>query len=275
MAQDKLFSRLAVLVAPAVIGAHVNAPAGIGFRQRDVRWLIEFFSNWIESSLDPEGIPLKNTQIARYLEELVNDGFAKKIIRKNKPRYYLTPFGIVELMHRVVDRQYYPQREHFFLLYTFLINYQPRIKEVIQAEKKRFPYALQLEVEELADSDALIERQLFYTQRELKKLEKRISDQVGTAKLTKELLAQRMDYKQLAEEVEKRFPFSLYTKKPLRQLLSDTTRKFGVWELSVGGLRRKVLMWEQMKQMLELHIEQLEALKKLDASSWSEMETSF
>lgn len=268
-----LFSRFEILVAPAIISAHANAPAGIGFRQRDVRWLIEFFANWIEPSLDPNGLAIKNTQISRYLENLSQEGNARKQIRKSTPRYILTPFGLIELMQRVLQKPYFPQKEHFFFLFSFMVNYKPRVQDLVKAEKKRFPHALQLELEELFNAQSLLERQLYYTKRELKKIQKRIEDQNGAAALTNRIMKETNEYKVMAEAVEKQFPYTLYTKKPLRQMLSETTQRHGIWELTVGGIRRNRLMWEQIKEMLELHISQLEKLKLLNISSWSDFET--
>lgn len=270
---QSLFSRFEVLVAPAIIGAHANAPTGKGFRQRDVRWLIEFFANWIEPSLDPDGLQIKNTQISRYLERLTQDGYALKQMRKSTPRYILNPLGLIELMHRVVQKPYYPQKEHFFFLFSFMVNYKPRVQEIVKAEKKRFPHALLLELEELFNAQSLLERQLYFTKRELKKLQKRMEDQTGAAQLTQSIMQETNDYKTMAEIVEKQFPYTLYTKKPLRQMLSETTQRHGIWELTVGGIRRNRLMWEQIKEMLELHIAQLEKLKPLNTSNWNDFET--
>ena len=271
--KDSLLSRYEVLVAPAIIGAHANAPATIGFRQRDVRWLIEFFANWIEPSFESEGLAIKNTQISRYLENLNKEGHARKYIRKGNPRYILTPLGLVELMHRVTEKNYYPQKEHFFFLFSFMVNYRPRVKEVVQAEKKRFPHALQLELEELFNAEALLDKQLYYTKRELKKLSKRMEDQSGAAVLTKEIMQENLDYANMAKRVEKQFPYTLYTKKPLQEMLSETTQRHGSWELTVGGPRRNRLMWSQIKEMLELHIKQLENLKSLKTNNWEDLDT--
>lgn len=272
-AKDSLLNRFEVLVTPAIIAAHANAPGGIGFRQRDVRWLLEFFANWIEPSFEAQGLPIKNTQISRYLENLHKEGLARKYTRKSNPRYSLTPLGLVELMHRVLQKNYFPQKEHFFFLFSFMVNYKPRIQEVIEAEKKRFPHALQLELKELFNPDALLDRQLYYTKRELKKLQKRIEDQSGAAELTKNIMNDTQDYIEMAEKVEKQFPYTLYTKKPLRQMLSETTQRHGIWELTVGGIRRNRLMWGQIKEMLELHITQLEELKLLKTNNWQDLQT--
>ena len=259
--KDSLFERYDLLVVAAVIGAHANAGEQ-GFRQRNVRWLIEFFANWVETSLDPDGLRFQNTQISRFLEKLLHDGYLRRTTRKVHPRYQLTGAGLMYLATKVISRPYFSQKEHFFFLHFFLLNYKPRLTALMRAEEAKFPYALQLELDGLLDADALLERQLYYALRELKKLEKRIQDQIGTAQLVTDLVAEKMSYRAISERIEQRFPFSLYTQKPVSQFLSETAEKMGIWELQVGGLRRNELMWKQTKEMLELHIRQLEELKR-------------
>ena len=71
-----------------------------GFRQKDVRFLIELFSNWMEASLGDVTLPVQNVQIARYLEQLTASGVAKKLRGKNPPRYELSRPGMGKLIRK-------------------------------------------------------------------------------------------------------------------------------------------------------------------------------
>ncbi len=259
--KDNLLKRYGVLIAPAILGAHASAPDGIGFRQRDVKWLVECFANWIESSF--EDFEIKNTQIQRYLNNLIKDGYARSYLRKSKPRYFLTPIGLVELLHRAIGDGYFPQIEHFYFLYTFLVNYKPRIEYAVKAEKKRFPYTLQLELQELFNYSALLDRQIYHVEQELKKINKRIEDQIGASKLTSKIIKTESSYKKIVKEVENEYPYIIYTKKPLRQTLSETTQKHGLWELTIGGMNRTKYMWGFTKLNLENQLKDLKTLKDL------------
>ena len=246
-------------MAPAILGAHANAPEGLGFRQRDVKWLLECFFNWVESSFTD--VEFKNTQIQRYLNNLVQNGYARKSIRKSKPRYFLAPLGLVELMHRALGNGYFPQIEHFYFLYTFLVNYKPRIEYAVRNEKKRFPYALRLEIQELFNYSALLDRQIYHTELELKKINRKIEDQLAASKLTNKIIKTGSSYKEIIKNVENEYPYIIYTKKPLRQTLSETTQKYGIWELTTGGMNRTKYMWGYTKLNLENQLRDLKKLK--------------
>jgi hypothetical protein len=61
-----------------------------GFRQKDVRFLIELFTNWMESTLGEVTLPLQNVQISRYLTHLCKNDIAKKLRGKNPPNRAVT-----------------------------------------------------------------------------------------------------------------------------------------------------------------------------------------
>ena len=63
---DSRFERNQLFVATAVVAAHANVSKG-GFRQRDVKFWIELFSNWVESALPAEVLEVQNNQILRYI----------------------------------------------------------------------------------------------------------------------------------------------------------------------------------------------------------------
>ena len=115
MKQDSLVERSEIFFATATVGAHANASKS-GFRQRDVKFLIELFSNWVESSLGTFSIPVQNTQVSRYLSGLADEGYARRISRKGRPTYRLTRIGLIELISRIVERNYISQKEEFFFL---------------------------------------------------------------------------------------------------------------------------------------------------------------
>ena len=52
----------------ATLGAESNFRHR-GFRQKDFRFLLELFANWMECSLPGGGLGLHNAQVARYLED--------------------------------------------------------------------------------------------------------------------------------------------------------------------------------------------------------------
>src|SRR5262245_51590688 len=121
--------RYRVLFHAAAIAAHARFNKE-GFRQKDFRFLIELFSNWLEATLEGSSLEVENTQIARYLTGLVEEGWAKQT-GGTRPRYRLTRDGLVEQLSRLVDRQYWWPIEDFFFVYYFLDSYRHRIEGLI------------------------------------------------------------------------------------------------------------------------------------------------
>ena len=119
MARHSLLDRYETFVSCAVLGAHVNGRAR-GFRQNDVRFMIEVFTNWVESAEENPSLPVQNTQISRYLDNLIDEGFARAVSEKSFPRYRLTRTGVIEMMSRIVHRPYFNQREHFYFVFYFI-----------------------------------------------------------------------------------------------------------------------------------------------------------
>ena len=261
MRLGNVFQRYERVVAAAVIGAHASS-ASDGFRQREVRFLIELFSNWVEQALTGTVIELSNTQIARYLTELAGEGFVRRTQRKKLPFYRLTRTGLIELLSRISAADEYVQPEFFFFSYYFLLSYKDRLHRLIEAEGKQFPLALRLEVESLLDAKTLPERQLSYAERELEKLEVRINDAAETERLARKLFAAGADPLTVGREVEKRYPYELNSQKPLSELLAGLPADFRQWELETGTNHRVKYLWAPIRAQLKSYIETLRTMTR-------------
>jgi hypothetical protein len=261
MNYDSRVTRFELFVATATLGAHANSSQA-GFRQRDVKFLIDLFSNWVESSLHENTLSMQNTQILRFLSGLVEEGFARKLSRKTHPAYRLTRVGLIELVSRIVNRPYHTSREQFFFLVYFIKNYKPRIEEMVKAEGKQFPYPLKLELQGLLDARKLVERELEFSGRELKKLENRINDAVKTSELTKQMLREGAAIEEIVKRAEKLFPYELNSQKPLTELIAGIPSEMRQWELESGNLLRTEDIWRPSKVLLEEYIRELKKLKE-------------
>ena len=261
MAQDSRFDRYQVLVNCAAIAAHANGIKD-GFRHRDVRFLIELFSNWVDLSVGAEVLQVQNTQVSRYLERLVREGFARKTARKGYPVYRLTRIGLLELLGRVVGRSYWSEREQFFLLFSFIENYREKLKEIVKAEGSLFPVALQIELQELLNAQALLEREIAAARLEMTKLEGRIRDVERGHALTLRLLKQGASFEEVLGALERSHPYELNNEKPLSELVAQLPEGLREWELVQGQLRRQRQIFRPLKGMLESYIRELERLRE-------------
>lgn len=257
MEQHGLFKRYELFVAAATIAAHAHYPQE-GFRQKHVRFGIELISNWVGGI--PEAYPINNTQILRYLDDLVNEGFAKRTIRKKWPWYRLTRVGLIELVSRLVNLVDKLSPEQFFFLHYFIENYEPRLSEMIKAEGKQFPLSLKLELEALLDSRELIQRSLIAAQRRHKAIDGRIRDSTEGARLARKLYAQGLTSPEVAREVEKLYPYEMNSQKPLSELFEEIPRDLSAWELQEGNILRAEQIWTPMKKMFGAYIDTLEKM---------------
>ena len=259
MQQDSLIRRQELFVAAAVIGAHANS-SGEGFRQRDVRFLIDLFLNWVELSLSAHASLVQNTQVQRYIDRLVKEGFARRISRAKHPSYRLTRVGLIELLARIRARNW-SEREHFFFLYFFVRCYGPRIAELIQLEGSQFPAALKIEVEALIDARTLVKREMADAERDLAQLESRIKDALMTADLVSTRKKRALSLEDAVLEAERLYPYELNSQKPLRELIGWIPQAYREWELTEGNTRRAEDIWRAQRSIQLQYLEQLKRLR--------------
>jgi hypothetical protein len=254
------FSQHELYVATGTIAAHSNS-AVEGFRQRDVRFLLELFSNWIESALPGHVIEVQNTQVSRYLQDLILEGFAKKVTRKGPPKYRLTRPGLIALLERITNSPPPSRREDFLFLFYFVKTYRPRILALIEAEGRQFPHALRIEIEELLDSTNLLATESRRVASEVEKLKVRIRDAKSTIKEIRALSDQDLSTEQIIAQVEQLYPYELNSQKPLSELMADIPEESRLWELDRGNIQRIDVLWGPSLELLIAYAKVLEYLK--------------
>lgn len=248
--QDSHFQRHEIFTAAAAIAAHANFPDA-NFRQRDFRFLLDLFSNWVESSLSGSFQRIQNTQIQRYLERLVEEGYAKRAVRSARPAYRLTRIGLLELLTRLSDRTPGGRPEHFLFLFYFLSNYGPRIVEVIRKEGSQFPPAMRLEIETLLDCRRLLRDEIAAVERELEKLRERRDSSLRSAEQARQMFAKDVPFPEVTAEIERRYPYDLNSQKPLSTLLQEVPKDLAQWELEIGNRKRPEQIWNPQISILK------------------------
>src|SRR5882724_852260 len=125
-----LFDENEPLVTAAVIAAEATGGHD-GFRQRDVRFFIELFSNWLESTTGDRALALHNTQVLRHLGVLTQAKWARRVGR-SPPRWHLTAEGLAELLRRLVHRRDLTRLDEFFLVFHFVDAYGARLRAIAE-----------------------------------------------------------------------------------------------------------------------------------------------
>lgn len=261
MNYDSLLGRQELFVATAVIGSHATSSEE-GFRQRDVRFLIELFSNWVEHGQGDVALAVNNTQVARYIQRLVDDGYARKISRKGNPRYRLTRVGLIELVSRCVNRTYLGQRNQFFFLFYFIRNYKPRLTALVEAEGRQFPPALRIELDELLNEEALVKREQRAVKAELTRLKERMAGSKQASSYLSGALARGESLETAVKEIQRRWPYELNSRRPLSELIAGIPKDFRRWEIEVGNLKRADEIFGPGHSLLRAYDAELQALLK-------------
>jgi hypothetical protein len=261
MPRQSVLDRNELFIAAAVVTCHgMNITKG--FRQVEVRWYLEQFVSWIELIETRASLDVQNTQVARYVASLIDEGFVRVLQHGKHPLYRLTRPGLFAIVSRLVTKPYYERREYFFFVYFFIRAYRRRLVEFVQIEGKGFSHAMQMELNTLLDADVLLEDQIAYVRREMQKFDKRLTEQKETFELAQELFKSGKRYEDVLKEIDKRYPFSLDPQRRYTELYKKATEKQSAWELTVGTAGRLGFLWLPARRMLQHYLSELELLKK-------------
>jgi hypothetical protein len=247
-----LTDRAELFIATATIAAHSTYNQE-GFRQRDVRFYVELFSNWVELSFEKYSLSIQNTQLQRYLNNLVEQNLAKKISKKSPPHYRLTKSGFIELITRAVKKNYISQPEHFFFLYYFLKNYREQLLELVRSAGPEFTNTDRIDIESLLDIQKLLHSEIDEVKKCLARQKLRISDAHLTVKHVKKSISQKKSLLETVKEVQKAYPYELNSQKPLSELINQIPEEQRLWELTEGNLSRIQEVWTPGLALLELY----------------------
>ncbi len=264
MSTASTVGRLEIFVASAALAAHASFIEE-GFRLRDVRFFTELFLNWTEAH-QSSGSALQNTQLARYVSDLVEAGFAKQNAKKKVTFFRLTRLGLLELLARIVSVRASLQPSATLFRVCFLKSYKSRLEALVAREGAHFPHSLKLELSALLDVRALLQAQIRETEAALGRIERRIEDARSTSALTKNLLAARAPFSQVVEEVEARYPYELNSTKPLQELIASIAPDQRRWELEEGNVIRATAIWEPQRALLRELLRQLKTLAAAEDS---------
>jgi hypothetical protein len=259
-----LFDENEPLVTAAVIAAGAVAQSS-GFRQRDVRFFIELFSNWLESTTGARALNLHNTQVQRHLDMLTRVKWTERIGR-TPPRWQLTPEGLVELLGRLVHRRNLVRLDEFFLVFHFLDAYGARLRRLATQGGRMGSQLLAVDLNELLDTHRFIERERARVARELSRLAVRVQESRSTSELARERIASGAALSDVIALVQARYPYELNSQKPLQELLAALPTAWRREELIDIAERRAGRFWEPLSKLLLEYDRILESLSK-DASA--------
>jgi hypothetical protein len=206
------------VVAAAVIAAQATGSDG-NFRQRDVRFFIELFSNWMQSTTLSWSLNVHNAQVLRHLDVAVSAGWARRVGR-TPPQYRLTPEGLLELLGRLGMRKNLTRLDEFFLVFHFFDAYAARLAALVERSGPLASRSLAVSVHELLDKKALVARERAMV----------ASAVIGV--------------------VQREFPYELNSQKPLHALFAALPEPWQRAELVDAAARRADAFWDPTRALL-------------------------
>lgn len=260
MRRHSVEDRYSLFYQTAAISAHANA-GGKGFRQRDFVFMLDLMLNWAAPSNSLE-LRLHNAQAQRFLEQLVESGFAKKGQQGRLPQYRLTRLGLLELVSLMMKKGGQLEPSEFYFLFYFVSSYRSRIEELIGKEGSQFPAALRLEILALLDAEGLLRQELARCEREIEKVDIRIRETHAGARLYEEQRRSGKSIVDAAKVLEKRYPYQLNSQKPLSKLIGEIPPDISEEELTTGAKRRVEFLFQPARQNLLRHRENLRQLMR-------------
>ncbi len=268
MMQRKAYSlqQNEVFFIVAAIAAHSSFDQA-GFRQKDIRFLIEMFSNWIDIEFKDRVLAVHNTQIMRYLEQLVTEGDAKRMSREKQPRYRLTRSGLVNLLSKLAYREPGFPLEQFYYVYHFLEAYRGPLEALIQSEGNQFPPALKIEMDSILDVSKLLRAQVEFVENALQLLRKRVEENKAVIEIIREGRKQKKSVAEIVHEIEVKYPYDLNSQKPLSEFYEEMPLKMREFVLDIAIPKRTHQIWMPMLQILEKHLEILRTMREATAPS--------
>ena len=240
------------LVACALLAAHVQWEDR-GFRQKDVRFLIELLTSWRWSADERRHRPaLHNTQILRTLRHHFELGWIKSTTGKKQARYYLTRAGFMGFLSHLYDTALEADFATYSFLSYILQSYRDRLIKLIQKEGTSLPLPQRLEVERLLDGPThQAQRQKLMRER-LQYWQRRIKENETIVELVRERISEGQPIEKIVLEIERRYPYEMNFAKPLTAFISEVPKDLQAWELTEGQLRRARIIWATAARLLEL-----------------------
>lgn len=245
---------LRVYLAASVCAAHVNNGRA-GFRQKDIRFYTDLFSNWMECQLGPN-YQLQNTQIQRYVNSLVDE----KILKKNQDLYYCQDGGLLSLIERIATINDDDPIELIYFQFHILKLYNELLFYSATEKKLSFPHSLTIELKYLLNATTLIEKQKLRIQKEIDKLKLRRDETLAMDKLSAKLLKENKPIPVIVKAIEQAYPYQLNNQMKMTSLFAKLPEKLQVAELTTNARARAMELWNPLVEHYEDHLRRLNKL---------------
>ena len=246
-------------VYTAVLATHVQFEEK-GFRQKDVRFMLELLSSWRwaadERRLRPS---LHNTQILRQLTELTGLSWIKPLSRNRRaPRYRMTRAGFVGMLEHLRQTALQSDFSTYWFLSYILQSYREPLLRLIESEGTNLPLPQRLAVEKILDAKSMINQRRQVIRDRLVYWQRRIKENQAVVDLVYRRLKEKVPLEDIVNEIERHHPYEMNLAKPMTTFIAEIPNDLKVWELTEGQMRRSKIVWQAFAKSLELELGMLD-----------------
>jgi hypothetical protein len=245
----------------ATLAAHASYRTSGGFRARDVKFLAELFSNWVDHLHVGGVVTLHNTQVKRYLDSLVSDALCTRTRKDAKLAVFcLSRAGLLELSCRISKEHEVIIPDSFLFRYWFIRSYGKILNELVRQEGAAFPEGLRLELTAILDDTAMLKREISRAERRLEFYRSRIRNTRKFSQEVRKLLSQGLPAKTVYQSIEREYPYQLNSMKPLSELLGLLPSELAKSEMTDGSESRVGYLWHPIEALLTSYLQVLRSL---------------
>jgi len=259
MRKGSLSDNFRVYLASAVCAAHINGPGN--FRQKDVRFYLELFMNWMESPLG--FIEIQNTQIQRFLNHLVAEGVLTST-KGRIPSYQVKNRGFLNLIEMVTTIGKGDTMELFFFQFHIIDIYDELLFRSASKNLLGLPKSLNIELRYLLSKSAMIEKQKNRIREELDKLQSRIDDSLKMEKLANKLFDDGKSVEFVVGQIELSYPYQLHHQRKMSELYRSITPELQKIELTRNTGKRATMLWNPLVVYYQNFLKILQELDRAD-----------
>lgn len=246
-----------LLLSAAALASNASCSTDEGFRARDLKFLGELFSNWIDHSFSGGVVCLHNNQVRRFLLNLEIEGYLRRFADAGNQSYQLTRLGVLELASRLSADKHSIDPARFLFCYQIVHLYGEVVMTMVRREGKSFPDSLRLELEGLLDHRSMLKREIALVTKASEAYRQRAEKGKRVAVLSRALISQGLSGRRLYGEIEKEYPYNLSATKPLSQVLAGLPSGLADREITSGALSRAEYLWHPLGHIMQAYLKTL------------------
>lgn len=224
-----------------------------------MHFYVDLLIDWMESSPYSKNLNIQNTQMMRFLDQLVKKQW---LIKKDQvhPVYYFNNKHFMELIRETLSTDENDSYEIFFLQFHLASVYRESLSEMLFIRGVELSRGQKIDLEHLLDAKFLLRNQIERIELEIKKIALRQKEVNKMINFAKEELSKNSDVIHVAKKIESKYPYQLQYQKSMSKAFNDLHPKLRALELTTHSEKRINTLWSPMENYLRSYLAVLEKM---------------